>query len=111
MKKRKFYIFQEELIKMEIDRNGVCITDLVRMLNMYAMSDMKKLRTTQITDYLVRKGYLQEECGNRRPTKRGAWLGITVQERKNENKEVYWLNMYGEKAQRYIYDHLYEMIE
>lgn len=111
MRKRKFYIYQEELIKIEIDTCGICVTELVQKLNQHITPNMKKLRTTQITDYLIKKGYLQEkENGDRRPTKRGELLGIVIAERENEKNEIYTINIYKEQAQKYIYDHLYDML-
>lgn len=111
MFKESFYIYQEDLVKIVPTEEGKCVSEIVQCLNTYCMTNMKKLRTTQITNYMVDKGYLcEDERGIKRPTLRGRMLGISMGKRKNESNEEFSVNVYSKKAQMYIYDHLYEML-
>ncbi len=53
MAKRKFYVYQEDLIRYKIVQETVTISQLVEDLNKkYSQDDMQKLRTETITNYL-----------------------------------------------------------
>lgn len=59
MQKKDFYIYKEDLIRYEKQQELVRISQLVEDLNKkYCTDDMKKLRTSKITDYLIKRGYL-----------------------------------------------------
>lgn len=59
MKKKKFYIYQEDLIRYEIGQELLTISQFVDNLNKrYCTENMKKLRTDSITNFLCIKGYL-----------------------------------------------------
>lgn len=56
MKKREFYIYQEDLVRYRTKRNCVTISQLVGDLNEnYCVENMLKLRTETITNYLKKK--------------------------------------------------------
>lgn len=112
MCKKKFYIYQEDLIRYEISHVPWTISQLVDDLNQkYGQDDMKKLRTETITNYLCTKGYLTVDDKNRkRPTKKGRLLGITVGHTIGNDGKDYEVNLYNLRAKKYILDNLYEMI-
>ena len=53
MNKKKFYIYQEDLIRYMVSQEPWTISQLVEDLNKrYSQEDMQKLRTDTITNYL-----------------------------------------------------------
>lgn len=73
-------------------------------------SDMRKLVATQITNWLVAKGYLSEEYDEQKNKIRiasslGESIGITTQEHRGANG-IYRTNMYDTNAQRFLVEHL-----
>lgn len=111
MNKRDYYIYQEDLVKINPDKKDVSISEIVKRLNSFCKPGMKKMRTVQITNYMLEKNFLFEnEQGSKRPTTKGTILGIRVEERKDEFETIYFVNLYNERAQMYIYDHLYDII-
>lgn len=112
MNKRKFYIYQEDLIRYEISKDLLTISKLVDDLNQrYCMEDMKKLRTDTIIKYLCIKGYLIiDENNKKKPTLKGNLLGIKEEYITDRLGEKYKVNLYNKRAQKYILDNLYEII-
>ncbi|MEQ3194006.1 hypothetical protein AAA173_26945 [Enterocloster aldenensis] len=112
MEKRKFYIYQEDLIRYVIKEDYTIISRLVQDLNnKYCEEGMKRLRTQSITDYLVVKGYLVVgESGKKIPTKKGELLGIKQEYIIDEKGEKHKVNLYNRRAQEYILDNLYKII-
>lgn len=111
MDKKEFYVYQEDLIRYEINKDLATISQLVGELNLkYCMEDMKKLRTTQITNFLKSQGYLYlDETGRKRPTRKGNILGINVGYISDEMENKYQVNFYNKRAQGYILDNLYDV--
>lgn len=112
MKKREFYIYQEDLVRYRTKRNCVTISQLVGNLNEnYCVENMLKLRTETITNYLKKQGYLSvDENNKKRPTLKGRVLGITVGSSTAKNGDRYDVNLYNEKAQQYVVDNLYNIL-
>ena len=111
MDKKAFYIFQEDLVKITPSDSGVCITEIVNLLNLYCSPNMRKLRTVQISSFLVKKGYLYEaDKGVNRPTQKGKLLGIYIGRRESKANNTYLVNLYNGRAQQYIFDHLYDIL-
>ena len=112
MSKRKFYVYQEDLIRYKVSREFSTISQLVEDLNKrYSQKGMQKLRTDTITNYLYVMGYLFVDDKNRkRPTKKGKLLGIKVDRIIDKERKEYEVNLYNERAQKYILDNLYEML-
>ena len=112
MNKKKFYIYQEDLIRYMVSQEPWTISQLVEDLNKrYSQEDMQKLRTDTITNYLHAKGYLTIDDRNRkRPTQKGRLLGIKVDRITDTEGKEYKVNLYNARAKKYILDNLYEMI-
>ena len=74
----------------------------------------KKLKATDITNWLLERGYLQKELGpdgkqRRAPTELGLRSGISAQMQQGQNG--YYLSIsYDINAQRLILDHLEEIL-
>lgn len=112
MSKKKFYVYQEDLIRHEISYRPLTISQFVEELNQkYGQEDMKRLRTDTITNYLCTKKYLTiNERNRKRPTTKGLLLGIRVGYCTDKKGKKYEVNLYNARAQKYILDNLYEMI-
>ena len=112
MAKRKFYVYQEDLIRYKLVQETVTISQLVEELNKkYSQDDMQKLRTETITNYLTNNGYLVvNDNGKKRPTFKGKILGIEVGYITDKVGQEIEVNMYNDRAQKFILDNLYEMI-
>ena len=105
MNKKDFYIYQEDLIRYKISQSNITISQLVEDLNKYyCQENMQKLRTEKITNYLSAKGYLflNEEM-KKRPTLKGKLLGIEVERITQKNGQLYEVNLYNERAKKYIF--------
>lgn len=112
MAKRKFYVYQEDLIRYKIVQETVTISQLVEDLNKkYSQDDMQKLRTETITNYLTNNGYfVVNDNGKKRPTFKGKILGIEVGYITDKGGQEIEVNLYNDRAQKFILDNLYEMI-
>lgn len=113
MKKKKFYIYQEDLIQYQINRDYITISQMVNELNLkFCQDNMKKLRSEVITDFLVENGFLVLNTNKRKiPTKKGEILGIKYKKYIDLNGIEYEINMYNKRAQKFILDNLYEIIQ
>lgn len=110
-KKTDFTITPEQLAAVQISREPVQVTQLVDAIS-GAINDpqMKKLKTTVITDWLVEKGFLAKKTtpegkNQRVPTPDGQLLGLYTQTRQGQYGE-YEAVFYNQEAQRFILDHL-----
>ena len=112
MKKKKFYVYQVDLIKYRFGQEKVTISRLVEDINKkFSREDMQKLRTETITNYLMMNGYLSiTDSDKKRPTLKGKLLGIEVGMITDKRGQEIEANIYNERAQKYILDNLYEMI-
>ena len=112
MAKKKFYIYQEDLIKYRFANNNVIISQLVMDLNeKFCQEGMRKLRTEIVTNYLIDNGYLIDDgTGKKRPTFKGEILGIKVGHIIDKKGQEIEVNLYNERAQNFILDNLYEMM-
>ena len=112
MNKKKFYIYQEDLIRYEVGTGTLTISQFVAILNKeYGVQGMQKLRTDTITNYLCDKGYLVIDDKNRkRPTSKGNLLGIEIGKTVDKLGNEYEVNLYNDRVREYILDNLYEMI-
>lgn len=112
MKKKKFYIYQEDLARYQISNDFVTITQFVNDLNeKFSRPNMKKLVTSQITNYLLKKGYLVIKENHKIPSVKGKILGICQKEIECKDGNFYLLNLYNRRAQRYLLDDFYEIIK
>ena len=75
---------------------------------------MKKLNTTVITNWLLKKGFLEKETdpegkSNRVPTSAGLGIGLFSQSRQGKYGE-YQAVFYNLQAQRFVLDNLDAML-
>lgn len=113
--KLEFHLNEKEKGSFKFSKVPISISALVYSLNGISKSYMKKLRATDITNWLLRQGYLEQremENGNKYKvaTSRGNELGIINEERKNSYGNVYSVNLYDENAQKFVVDNLNNFI-
>lgn len=112
---REFAINPEQLSRVYLSREPVRVTQLAEMIGQ-AVGDpqMKRPRTTLITNWLEEKGFLEKQTGpdgkpRRVPTREGIRMGLSLELRQGQHGE-YQAVYYNMDAQRFVLDHLFEML-
>lgn len=115
-KLQAFSITLEQLSKVQISQEPVRVTQLVEMISA-AVDDpqMKKLRSTVITDWLLERGFLEKQItpdgkSGRVPTYNGMMIGLSTQTRQGQYGE-YQAVFYNAQAQQFVLDNLAEMLK
>lgn len=77
--------------------------------------DRKRLKTTTITSWLIEKGFMSRQANpdgkfKRLPTAMGERIGLSSRLREGRNG-TYQAVYYSEEAQRFLLDHLMEMLQ
>lgn len=115
-KLQAFSITMEQLAKVQISQEPIRVTQLVDRISAAAdNTQMKKLRTTVITDWLVEKGFLEKQLGAdgksiRIPTRNGLMIGLSAQTRQGQYGE-YQAVFYNVEAQRFILDNFADILQ
>lgn len=110
-----FYVTSEILAGVVLSSESIRITQLVARINEAVNNPaMKKLSTTTITNWLLEKGFLEKIVGidgksSRLPTQSGAYIGLSVKTVQGQYGE-YQAVMYSAQAQRFVLDHLPEIV-
>lgn len=114
-KKIKNHGFKPEVLKkIEVTKDPVGVKLLAKRINTAAGTE--KITPVQITKYLLENGYLKIEfdsktkTNNRVPTEKGTALGIENFWEINKFYREYSKNYYNENAQRFVVEHLNEII-
>lgn len=112
---KDFKITDSQLSLVPTTTPPVTIVELCTFINV-AVSDnkMKKFEPAKVNIWLERNGYLSydkwsSEEYQQTPTKTGLALGISVEQRYEINQS-FSVNLYNEAAQRFILDHLDEIV-
>ena len=113
--KAPFAITREQMAAITISSQAVRISEFTETINQAANDpSRKKLKATDITNWLLERGYLQKEQEpdgkpRRAPTELGQRGGIIGQMQQGQNG--YYLSItYDANAQRLILDHLEEIL-
>jgi ATP-dependent DNA helicase RecQ len=99
---------QEFLQKnLEFSKEPVMISALIQQLNaLLVMRNQPQIKVLHVTNQLLADGYLEsvEQDGkkHRVASEKGKAMGITSERRTSANGEVYWANLYDERAQRWV---------
>lgn len=111
-----FSITPEQLAMVQLSREPVTVSRLVESLT-GAVNDpgMRKLSATVITNWLLRQGLLEKRTNaegknTRVPTPDGLAIGLTSETRQGREGE-YQMVLYDLNAQRFVLDHLMEMMQ
>lgn len=86
------------------------ITKLVKYINdTFADKEMHNLTMVELGRWLENTGYLQlpEDGRNKIPTEKGSALGIVTEKRvRQATGEIYYINLYPQAAQQFIFANL-----
>ncbi|MEG2012872.1 MAG: hypothetical protein RR063_06665 [Anaerovoracaceae bacterium] len=116
-KRRKlfFYISDEKKKEIPISEQAIPISTFTYTLNEFIDTDiMKKIRGSEITQWLTNKGYLEdiEHCDGKKfkiLTEKASEIGMSKETKTNTYGRTYDVNLYGKQAQKFIIDHLDEI--
>lgn len=113
-KKRPFSITREQLQKYTFEPFPIAVSEIAKKINSLTDSDeMEKIGNSAITSFLIKNGYLEVTLVNgkraKTPTKLGNSIGISRQEKQGVNGP-YVATFYNIDAQRFILDHIDEII-
>lgn len=114
-KLQPFVVNAEQLAKVQISQEPVRVTQLVEMISAAVdNSQMKKLSTTVITNWLLEKGFLEKQTGldgksRRVPTQNGLLIGLSTETRQGQYGE-YQAVFYNAAAQQFVLDNLAAML-
>ena len=113
-KKNQFKITKEELSGYEVV-SSISISEFCRRVSELSKSDTNKLSYKLISSWLTTNGYLKEDTydnGKKRkcPTELGSQIGIYTELRIGRHGEYLGV-LYNQDAQRFLVDHLIEIIE
>ena len=111
--KLPFVITREQLEKFQFSDEPISVSVITFRINsLVTDANRKKLRSSEITDWLILVEMLAlvEISGNRYkfPTKKGEALGLSVERREAESGELYDVVVYNRAAQELIINNLAE---
>ena len=111
--KLPFVITREQLEKFQFSDEPISVSVITFRINsLVTDANRKKLRSSEITDWLILVEMLAlvEISGNRYkfPTKKGEALGLSVERREAESGELYDVVVYNRAAQEFIINNLAE---
>ena len=113
--KAPFAISREQMAGIQLSSQPIRISEFTETINRAADDpSRKRLKATDITNWLLERGYLQKELGpdgkqRRSPTELGQRSGIAAQMQQGQNG-YYLAISYDINAQRLILDHLEEIL-
>ena len=111
MKRTGFTLSEEQRQAVQISETPVKISEFVEMLNAVIDTEKtKKISTTAITNWLLRKGFLSEVSAangkkSRLPSEQGMEIGLSTEDR-TTIYGVMKVVLYNADAQNFILDHL-----
>lgn len=114
-KKMTFSLEQDAKDRFEFSEESLSISSLTYKLNNYCEPYMRKVHATDITNWLLEQGYLEErhvseDTTIKAATAKGNELGITLITKTNSYGNTYFVNVYDVRAQRYIVDNIETII-
>ena len=115
-RKEPFSISKEQLSKYVYDETPILVGAIAEKINMLTdLINHSKLRSASINTFLLNKGLLEERMSSndrkyKVPTNQGYHLGISREERTGE-KGTFFVNLFNKSAQKFIIDHIDEIIE
>ncbi len=108
--KSSFVVEQDDLSRLQPMTEATNITKLVKYINdTFADKEMHNLTTVELGRWLENTGYLQlpEDGRNKIPTENGSALGIVTEKRVSQaTGEIYYINLYPQAAQQFIFANL-----
>lgn len=111
-KNNDFFITEEQIDKLNISPYNLKISEIADEINRVTqVNKTKKLPAVSINNWLEAEGYLcKSDLNGRISTEKGNQLGITTERRKAKDGNEYYINLYSTQAQKFIFEHLNEII-
>lgn len=115
-KKQRFNLPVEKRSEFAFSNEPITISEIVKRINqLNEGEDMSKLKHTEITDWLLSVGLLQNELNaegkvTKRPTPQGESVGIALESRTGMNG-TYFVVVYNLAAQHFILDNIDAVID
>lgn len=116
-KKFNFYLSPREREQIQFSQTPLSISEFTHLINSVVDCEkMKRLKATTITSWLLNNKYLEEvSVGNgdtvKVSTKLGESIGISYLKKKNEEGKTYNVNLYDANAQKFLLNHLDQIID
>ena len=113
-KTEPFDLQKLDLSGFEFSEKPIPVSAIAEGINALKPEDMKKLKTTALTNWLVDLGMLSivqiNGKNHKRPTSAGEEVGISLEQRDGQYG-VYYVVLYNESAQHFIVDNLSAVID
>lgn len=108
----RFYITDEQSAELKPYSYNCKVSELAVEINRVTeVNNTKKFSATWINDWLEVEGYLRKsELNSRIATEKGMQLGITSEYHQRDDGYGYYLNLYAEQAQSFVFNHLSDII-
>lgn len=112
--KPELHLSDIEIQNIKISKEPISVSQIAYNINAVAdTSHMKKIKATQITEWLTELGYLQEDIEGKTShkvcTEKAKEIGIQTIEKVNEYDDKYYVSIYHESAQKFIIDNINEI--
>ena len=109
---KNFYITEKQYAELTVYPYNCKVSELANEINRVTeINGTKKLSPTWINDWLESEGHIcKSDLRSRIATDKGKQLGITSEYRKRDNGDEYYINFFTEQAQKFVYDHIREII-
>jgi len=116
--KKKFEITEQQKILIPVSDMPIPVTYVCdNISSVIDLSVYRRLSHNKVTEWLVEKGFLKEVVSpnskrtNKALTDKSSLIGITQEKRTSQySDEQYTIILYGKEAQRFIIDHLNEIL-
>lgn len=107
-----FFITKEQCAELNVYPHNCKVSELANEINRVTENNgTKKLSATWINDWLESEGYLSKSnLRSRIATDKGKQLGITSEYRKRDNGNEYYINFFAERAQKFVFEHISEIV-
>lgn len=107
-----FFITDEQISELRTFSYNCKVTEITNEINRVTAENMaRKMAATWINDWLEAEGFLcKSDLRSRKATEKGEKLGIFSEYRKHDNGNEYYINLHNEEAQRFIFNHIIDII-
>lgn len=115
--KLKFNLTDEQKKNIKFSINPITITEFTKLINnMINTKFVLKLKTSDISKWLINKGYLSEIKNNRgqtfkKLTPKSNIIGLTSIDKSTIYGEKYQVILYSEKSQKFIIDNIDKIVK
>ena len=114
--KLPFSVTAQQLQRFEYSDTPISVSEITHKINELVNDEnRKKLKATDITEWLLSVGVLKIEAVDGRnckfPTYDGTKLGLSLERREREDGDRYFVTLYNRRAQEFVINHFNEFSE